>query len=58
VSAGFITVGQIASQFPVLEISRNRCDRRGRFSIARLIAEHGPQFPFPELRYVIAADCP
>lgn len=54
---GYITLGDIAS-LPVLEASCNRCDRRGRLSVSRLIAEHGPAFPIPRLRQIIAADCP
>jgi hypothetical protein len=26
--------------------------------MGRLIAEHGPQLPVPELRHIVAADCP
>jgi hypothetical protein len=51
-------LGRIANQLDVLEVSCNRCDRRGLLSIARLISEHGPQLPVPELRHVVASDCP
>jgi hypothetical protein len=57
-TAGFVTLGQIACRVEVLAVACNRCDRRGRLSVARLIAEHGWQLPVPELRHVIAADCP
>ena len=55
---GTVTLGQMAAMhdaagLTALEIACNRCDRRGRLSIARLLAEHGP-----ELRRIIAADCP
>jgi hypothetical protein len=55
---GFVTLGQIATRLPVLEVSCNRCDRRGRLRTDRLIAEHGPALPIPELRRIIASDCP
>jgi hypothetical protein len=42
----------------MVEVSCNRCERRGRLSIARLLAEHGPELPGTELRRIIAADCP
>jgi hypothetical protein len=42
----------------VLEVSRNRCDRREQRRIDRLLAEHGPAMPMPELRRIIASDCP
>jgi hypothetical protein len=57
-SAGVVTLGQVAVRLPVLEVSCNRCDRRGRLHTDRLIAEHGPDMPIPELRRLIAADCP
>jgi hypothetical protein len=57
-SAGFVTLAEIAGRLSVLAVSCNRCDRHGRLSIARLIAEYGPHLPVPELRHIIAADCP
>ena len=55
---GIVTLGEKAERFAaagiaLLEVSCNRCERRGRLSIARLLAEHGP-----ELRRIVAADCP
>jgi hypothetical protein len=34
-----------------------KCGREGLLSKPRLIAEHGPDIPLPELRHVLAA-CP
>ena len=61
--SGVVTLGRIAALFAdagltMLEVSCNRCPRRGRLSIARLLAEHGPALPGPELRRIIAHDCP
>lgn len=56
--SGVVTLGQVAARLSVLEVACNRCDRRGRLRIARLLAEHGPAMPMPELRRIIAADCP
>jgi hypothetical protein len=60
---GVVTLGQMATLFTaagltMVEVSCNRCERRGRLSITRLLAEHGPELPGPELRRIIAADCP
>jgi hypothetical protein len=44
-----VILGQIAARFPLLDVVCNRCDRRGRLRTVRLIAEHGQQFPVPEL---------
>jgi hypothetical protein len=41
----------------MLEVACRRCDRRGRLSLARLIAEHG-HAGLPDLRILLAADCP
>jgi hypothetical protein len=56
--AGVVSLGQVAARLPMLEVSCNRCDRRGRMHTDRLIAEHGPDMPIPQLRRLIAADCP
>ena len=60
---GYVLLGEISARFTaagltMLEVSCNRCDRRGRLSIARLLAEHGHALPGPELRRIIAHDCP
>lgn len=57
-TSGFVTLGQIAARLPALEVACNRCDRRGRIRIARLMAEYGADLPTPELRHVVAVDCP
>jgi hypothetical protein len=56
--SGFVTLGQIATCFPVLDVACNRCDRRGRLRTARLMVEHGPELPIPALRQIVAGDCP
>ena len=45
-----------AKGMTMLEVACRRCERRGRLSIARLIAEHGSGVL--DLRAIIAADCP
>jgi len=56
-SAGFLTLADIAGRLATLEVACNRCDRRGRLHTDRLLAEHGPALPIPELRRIVAADC-
>jgi hypothetical protein len=57
--SGSTTLGYMAARFPhMIPVACNRCDRRGRLSTARLLAQHGAAFPGPELRRIIAADCP
>ena len=53
-----ITLGDMAAKgMTMLEVACRRCDRRGRLSIARLIAEHGRD-DYGDLRAIIAHDCP
>jgi hypothetical protein len=54
---GVVTLGQVADRLPMLEVSCNRCGRRGRLRMDRLLADHGPALPIPELRRIVAADC-
>jgi hypothetical protein len=56
--AGVVLLGAVAARLPMLEVACNRCSRRGRLRTDRLLAEHGPTMPMPQLRRVIAADCP
>jgi hypothetical protein len=53
-----VTLGDLAGKITMLEIACRRCERRGRLRIAQLIAQHGADIRLPELRYILAADCP
>lgn len=57
-TAGVITLDQVATRVGVLQIACNRCERRGQLRTDRLIAEHGGALPMPRLREIVAADCP
>ena len=35
-----------------------RCLRHGRVMLGKLLREHGPDLPMPELAVRLAADCP
>jgi len=41
-----------------LDVACTKCDRKGRLSVLRLLAEHGPDISLPDLREHVAADCP
>ena len=57
--ADSILLGEVAERgISMLEVACRQCDRRGRFRVARLLAEHGPKMPMPALRNLLAADCP
>ena len=53
-----LQLGDIADKITLLEIACRHCDRRGRLRVAKLIAQHGADMRLPELRYILAADCP
>jgi hypothetical protein len=55
---GSITMAELVGKLEMLEVACHRCDRRGRLSLERLIAEHGVGMGLPELRSILAADCP
>jgi hypothetical protein len=55
---GALSLGQLAERLTHLEVRCRQCDRRGRLRLDRLIAEHGADFLVPELRHLLAGDCP
>jgi hypothetical protein len=38
---GAVTLGDIAGRITMLEVACDRCERRGRYRVARLMTEHG-----------------
>ncbi len=55
---GYVRLGQLAGRLDRLDVACNRCDRRGRLRLDRLLAEHGPAMPVPDLLRLLSADCP
>jgi hypothetical protein len=58
---GVVTLGQMAALhtaagLTMIDVCYSRCERCGGLSIARLLADHGPELPGPKLRQIIAAD--
>lgn len=41
-----------------MDVACKKCERRGRVSVARLLAEYGPDMPLPDLPVRIAIGCP
>ena len=56
--SGSILLVDVANRTDTLDVGCNRCNRRGRLSTARLLGEHGPEMPMPDLLRLISADCP
>jgi hypothetical protein len=57
-SGGAVTLGELADRLPMLEVACSRCERRGRLNVAKLIERHGPDTRLPDLREILAGDCP
>jgi hypothetical protein len=57
-NSGAVTLGDIADRLAMLDVACSKCDRRGRLSVAKLIAEHGSDMRLPDLRERLAGDCP
>jgi hypothetical protein len=53
--SGSILLGEVAGHLTTLEIACNRCERKGRAAMDRLMAQHGPAMSMPSL---LSADCP
>jgi hypothetical protein len=50
-SNGAVTLGDITDTITMLEVA---CERRGRLRVA----QHGAEMGLPELRHILASDCP
>jgi hypothetical protein len=57
-ASGAVTLGELAGRLAMLEIACSRCERRGRLNVAKLIEQHGADARLPDLRHVLAGDCP
>jgi len=54
-----VTLGQVcAGGMVMLEVACHCCPRRGRYRVTRLIDRHGAGKGLPELRDMLAVDCP
>ncbi|MBV8806603.1 MAG: hypothetical protein JO042_16210 [Sinobacteraceae bacterium] len=54
---GILKLSQVAVRIHLLDVVCARCDRRGCLSTARLLAEHGPDLPMPELLSRLTENC-
>jgi hypothetical protein len=43
---------------PTVNLSCRKCDRRGRYTKAKLIERHGLDVALPDLRLMLATGCP
>ncbi|SAK88227.1 hypothetical protein AWB77_04760 [Caballeronia fortuita] len=54
---GAILLGELAARATHLDIECSRCDRKGRYRLAKLVARLGEDFPMTDLGTELA-DCP
>jgi hypothetical protein len=52
-----VSLAIIATHIDMLEIRCTRCARAGRYSVARLIEQHGKAMLLPDLRMDLAKGC-
>jgi hypothetical protein len=52
------TIGGLVGKLPVLRIECPMCGRRGRYYVARLVAEFGPSYRLTDWLHERTADCP
>ena len=57
-SPHLITLGKAARHVAMLTLACNRCGRRGRLSVARLLAEWGEHMALADISDEITASCP
>ena len=55
-TSGAVTLADYPGDMIVLACVK--CERRGVYRKDRLVAEHGPNMKLPDLRHVLASDCP
>ncbi len=54
---GSILLRELASRVSHIDIACSRCDRKGRYRLAKLVARLGDDFPMTDLGAELA-DCP
>jgi hypothetical protein len=54
---GSVALGEVAAKVAHLEIACSRCELRGRYRLAKLVAEYGEDFPMTDLGNELAS-CP
>ncbi|KDR25415.1 hypothetical protein [Caballeronia zhejiangensis] len=54
---GAVLLGELAARATHIDIECSRCDRKGRYRLAKLVARLGEEFPMTDLGAELA-DCP
>ena len=54
---GSVALGDVAMRARHIDVACSRCQRRGRYQLARLVESFGPEFPMTDLGAELG-DCP
>lgn len=54
----FLTFGDIQGKLDMLRVECTRCPRKGQYSVAKLIAQHGRRGNMTKWLYDLKGDCP
>ena len=54
----YLTFGDIEGKLDVLRVECTRCDRKGRYSVVKLIAKHGRRGNMMKWKEQLNGDCP
>ena len=54
----YLIFGDIEHNLDVLRVDCTKCDRKGRYSVAKLIAKHGRKGNLMKWREQLNGDCP
>ena len=54
----YLVFGDIEDKLEMLRVECTKCDRRGRYSVAKLIEKHGRKGNLMVWREMLNADCP
>ena len=57
-SRTYLTFGDVACKLEMLRIECTRCARKGRYSVARLVAQHGHRGNMSKWVSDLRGDCP
>ena len=55
---GYLTFGDIEGKLDVLRVECTKCDRKGRYSVAKLIEKHGRKGNMMKWKEQLNGDCP
>jgi hypothetical protein len=54
---GSVSLGEVAERASYLDVACSRCERKGRYRVAKLVADFGQDFPMTDLGSELSA-CP